>query len=73
MTSSGKDWCQGFCRLCGTACADYCEEIHTLRGEAALLKQALLAIVKKGPASPGDRKHIMAADALAELKAAGGG
>jgi hypothetical protein len=28
-----KDWCQGFCRSCGTGCGQYCEEIHGLKND----------------------------------------
>lgn len=35
------NWCQGFCTLCGTGCAEYAEEIHEIRGENARLREAL--------------------------------
>jgi len=28
-----KNWCQGFCCSCGTACGEYCENIHGLHNE----------------------------------------
>ena len=66
-----KDWCQGFCTLCGTACAEHCEMIHELgvqyeKLEAKYLglRQALEAIAAKGEASPGDKKAAMAKAAL---------
>jgi hypothetical protein len=35
------NWCQGFCRLCGTGCGEYCEEIASLRAQIASLDVAL--------------------------------
>jgi hypothetical protein len=44
-----KSWCQGFCRLCGTGCGQYCEEITSLkqqlteaRAEIAVFKSSEL-------------------------------
>lgn len=36
-----KDWCQGFCKLCGTSCSDHCEDALELRKENARLREAL--------------------------------
>lgn len=36
-----KDWCTGFCRTCGTGCAQYCEEVFKLKAENARLREAL--------------------------------
>lgn len=39
-----KDWCNGFCRTCGTECGQYCEEIRRYQLKVAemadLLKDA---------------------------------
>lgn len=36
-----KDWCQGFCRTCGTGCAEYCEDLEEKCTEIADLKAKL--------------------------------
>ncbi len=36
-----KNWCQGFCRTCGTGCGQYCEQIHRLMQERDRYKAAL--------------------------------
>ena len=41
LGSLSKDWCTGFCRTCGTGCAQYCEEIFKLKAENARLREAL--------------------------------
>lgn len=39
--SYSKDWCKGFCRSCGTGCAEYSEEILQLKKENEQYRQAL--------------------------------
>jgi hypothetical protein len=36
-----SNWCQGFCTLCGTGCAQYCETTRELRAENAQLTSDL--------------------------------
>jgi hypothetical protein len=36
-----KDWCQGFCRTCGHACCDYCEDINELQLKIKELEEQL--------------------------------
>ena len=36
-----KDWCQGFCTLCGTGCGEYCDQIADLRARLAIAVEAL--------------------------------
>jgi hypothetical protein len=36
---SERKWCQGFCTLCGTGCAEYCDEARELRAEIDALKR----------------------------------
>lgn len=49
-----SDWCKGFCRSCGTACAEYCEDIAALKKDLcdtvdklALAREALEKIRKE--------------------------
>lgn len=37
----GVNFCQGFCTLCGTGCAEYASEIREVRGENARMREAL--------------------------------
>lgn len=55
---------QCYCDGCQTI--DYCHssKIDYLMEENARLREALEQILKKGPASPGDKKHEIAAKAL---------
>ncbi len=39
-----KDWCPGFCRTCGTGCAEHSEDLYQARLENARLMMALHAI-----------------------------
>ena len=34
-------YCSGFCRTCGTGCAEYCEDIHELRAKLKIATGAL--------------------------------
>jgi hypothetical protein len=82
MSAQSRNYCQGFCTLCGTACEEYTREVLSLKAEIASLDAvakgeieenarlttALQAIAAKGEASPGDKKARMARDALAPVK-----
>lgn len=46
-----KDWCKGFCRSCGTGCAQYCEQMQDLRARITQLDE-LLGLVQKMCALP---------------------
>lgn len=41
-TDSSRNWCQGFCRTCGTGCAEYEERIAELMAQL----QALIGSVE---------------------------
>jgi hypothetical protein len=34
-----KDWCQGFCTLCGTGCAEHNEEVYQLQKEIKMYSE----------------------------------
>jgi hypothetical protein len=40
--SYSKDWCKGFCRTCGTGCAQHEEAQYQLRSELAQVRAELL-------------------------------
>jgi hypothetical protein len=46
--SNSKNWCKGFCRTCGTGCAEYCEQIHNLQADVAAMRDALRAVWHEG-------------------------
>jgi hypothetical protein len=61
VTEYSKNWCPGFCRTCGTGCAEHSEELYLAHLENARLIAALNAIATQ------DRDAWCAAMAKAAL------
>ncbi len=46
MDDKQTNWCKGFCRTCGTGCAQYCDEIKDLR-ERLAAAEAVCEVVER--------------------------
>lgn len=51
------NWCQGFCRTCGTGCGEYCEEIKQLRAENVSLNDTIVCLRAESTADLIGQEH----------------